>query len=511
MRDATRSPVCVTTRWIWMLALVAGCATVGRMTPLVYAQPPEPWSIPEDLSSGLLDGVGQPLSSGFPVLVTDQLGLVHAFWPQLPRQNDSQAGIMYYSRWDGNSWSIPLDILYSKAMPMRSPSAVVDVTGRIHLAWTVGTPGPIWYSSAPAAEAGSARAWSTPEQATDLSAWGFGLAVDSRGKCHIVFCTGSVDDRCYYSASADGKIWTSAASLYAGCDDCAARAAIDGRERIHVVFGSQSTGGRAMYYMRSEDGGQTWLAAQQLDQVDDRFAENYGPSWGTVITSGQGQVHVIWFGAPAGQRWHRWSDDGGVTWSPAQQISPDQRGLTMPVAPAFDSAGTLHLISMGWRDATGRPSGAFHLTWQNGRWSQPQLMGSRSDWDAEYAAATVARGNRLVAAWTDKKGPKGTFQIYASTLRLDAPEIVPSPVTPDAGATAPADEGAQAEPSRTPGVQAPAGSETPAPPVTALSAAGLGEHTVKSGSLPYLLAVLPPFVLLVLVLLVRASRRRRGG
>ncbi len=459
------------------------------------------------MSSGLLDETGQPLSSGFPVLATDPWGIVHAFWPQLPRQDDSQNGIMYYSRWDGSSWSEPIDVLFMKGRPMRSPSVVADETGRIHLAWTAGAQGPVWYSSAPAFQAGSAQAWSDPVQVSELNARGFGLAVDSAGRCHVAFCTGG-DQRCYYSASSEEGVWTSAVSLYAPCQYCVARVAMDGHGRIHTVFGSQSTGGQEMYYARSEDGGQTWLA-EELDHVDDRFGENYGPSWGTVIASGEAQVHVVWFGAPAGQRWHRWSNDGGKTWSAAEQISPDHRGLTLPVAAAFDSAGALHLVSMGWRDTAGRPSGAFHFVWQRGSWSEPQLIGSRSDWDAEYSALTIKGGNLLVAAWTDKQGPKGSFQIWASTLKADAPAVEPLPLTTSALPTPTALQSARMSGPRR-RRRASRCCRAHSSCHGSICGRAWSSDLTQSGWLPDLLGVLPPLVLLILVLFVRMSRQRAG-
>jgi hypothetical protein len=495
---------------LWAIVLVASCGLAGRSLPAVHAQPPEPWTDPQMLSSGLLDGSGQPLWSAFPALVADPWGGVQAFWTMLPRQQDaSQDGTLFWSHWDGSTWSPPIDVQYAQRRPMWLPMAALDETGRLHLAWMVGAQGSVWYSSALVGQAGSARAWSTPQQISDLISTGFGLATDSLGQAHIVFCTGGEDDRCYYSTSSDGNAWTSAAAIYNPCDDCSARVAVDGRGRIHTVFGSQSTGGKALHYSRSDDAGRTWLPAQEFDRVDDRFDENYGPSWGTVVTLGQDQVHVIWDGAPAGQRWHRWSSDGGNTWSEPQQISADHRGLTLPVAAAFDSAGTLHLVSMGWRDTTGLPSGAFHLTWQNGRWSQPQLIGSRSDWDAEYCALAITGGNRLVAAWTDKQGPKESYQVWASTLKVDAPSIPPIAYTPAATLTPTGQpRGAAPTASSTPGSE---GATPPAFPATALSSAGLGAQPAQSAWVPIVLGALPPLILVLLILIVRRNRQRQGG
>ena len=160
------------------------------------------------ISSTLLDEAGRPLSSSFPVLVTDSWGTAHAFWTQLPREGDSQSGAIYHARWDGSSWSEPIGILFSPERPMRSLSGALDTTGRIHIVWTAGAYGPVWHSSAPALQADSAGAWSVPSLVSVVNAWGLGLSIDSADRCHVAFCTGGDDDGCYHTSSVGGGTWT---------------------------------------------------------------------------------------------------------------------------------------------------------------------------------------------------------------------------------------------------------------------------------------------------------------
>lgn len=493
------------------LIVLVGLVLAGGGVQIANAQPPEPWTAPEQLSAGLLDESGQPLSLSFPTMVADSNGTVHAFWTRLHREEDvTFDGLLFYSRWDGGAWLAPVDVLLSARTVIWRPQAAIDAAGRIHLVWTAGFGEPIWYSSVTAAEAGSARAWSEPQQVSGSRTSGVGIAIDRQGRCHVVFCSGDQDDRCYYTASSDGVEWLSPSLVLAGCPDCDAHVAVDERGRLHAIFGSQGTDGTVMYYSRSEDGGGHWQAALELDRAGDNYSENYGPSWGTVTTQGRDEVHVIWFGAPSGQRWHCWSKDGGVTWSQPQQISSDHRGLTLPVATAFDSAGTLHLVSMGRRETPVLLTGAFHITWRGGRWSEPSLIGSRSDWDAEYAAAVVAGGNRIVAAWTDKEGPKGTNQIWVSTLALDAPRLEAQGVEPSTlPSVTPTVEQENAQP--TPSAAGTEASPTPTSLSPLQGAGGSGAGSAQRGWLVYLVGVLPPLILVVLTLLVRGARQRRGG
>ena len=265
----------------------------------------------------------------------------------------------------------------------------------------------------------------------------------------------------------------------------------------------------ALYYSRSEDDGQSWTPVEELDRADERYNERYGPSYATVLTWGRDQVYVIWDAAPSGQRWHLWSSDGGRTWSLPVQISPYERGLTLPVATAFDSAGTLHIVSAGYSEQDGLPAGAVHFAWQSGRWSESQRISARADWKAEFAALAIAGGDHLVATWTDKAGPKGTAQIWASFLRVDAPAAaLPSP-TPVAAVTSATPK--QPEPLSGAGTQEPESRSTPIAAATTASAPGPSGHLGQSGVLPALVGVLPPAVLVILILIVRRNRLRGGG
>lgn len=163
---------------------------------------------------------------------------------------------------------------------------------------------------------------------------------------------------------------------------------------------------------------------------------------------------------------------------------------------------------MGWREADGLWSGAFHLTWQDGRWSEPKLIGPRSDWDAEYAAVTVAAGNRLVAAWTDKKGPKETYQIWATTLTVDAPAV--EPAAPLSVAPASPEPLLQPEGVQPTGATVMGGAGQPDASPQAIEVSPPEPGSGQREWLTYLLGVLPPMALLALVLFVRAVRQGQG-
>jgi hypothetical protein len=393
------------------------------------------------ISQGLLDESGGSAKSAFPILVADAWGTVHAFWvTQFHEQTGTIGDTVYYAWWDGTEWYAPSDIVYT-GKRIGSTKAAVDAQGWLHLVWRDDYY--VWYSCAPVAEAASARSWSDPLPILDSAVSSLFITADAESNLHLVYAVAEEAGGVYYSSSsADEETWSDPVLVWALCDYCGAELALDGLGRIHVAFGSQLLSGEAVYYSRSDDGGQTWLPALEVDRVDAQYLGEYGPTLATVAAVGEGEVHFIWDGAPAGQRWHQWSFDGGDTWSAPQQISPVHRGLAGRLVTAVDSRDVLHLVSMGWLETSERPQGVFHTSWQNNTWSALQLVSDRQDLMGQHPALTVVNGNVLHTAWTRQYGDD-LHEIWAASLPVDAPfepplsepTVAAATPTPDVPAT----------------------------------------------------------------------------
>jgi len=437
MKRSNPAPVVATLAAAWLpgahrpvtigvLVLSALCILVGATR--THAQQPEPWTPPLRLSEGIVNDSGAPANCMNPVLVADAQRQVHAFWTATLQEDGTVADTLYYSRWDGNAWSTPVDLFYLPGTGIGLPQAAVDAQGWIHLVWT--GLGSAWYSRARTMEAGSPRAWTDPIEVNDEPASNafvaVGPAVEGASDVHIVYCAIQEQGYVAYTRSSDGRQWSAPVQI-ARVEGCFARLAVDGRLVLHLVYADQPgvEAGTAAYYVRSDDSGKTWSKPRQFDVKDARFVGEYGPAYPNVVALGDEEIHVIWDGAPAGQRWHQWSSDGGDTWSQATQISAEHRGLTGPNPLAVDSAGTLHMVSMGWLDTPENPKGAFHTYWANGSWSRPLHIGVRTDWDAEGPTLAIGGGNMLLAAWWHRTG--NAIEVWVSGLLADAPALTPAP------------------------------------------------------------------------------------
>lgn len=415
-------------RWLGatLACLLALCwVLTGSEAMWVGAQGWESWTSPAILSKDIGGKPGVPARFSYPVLAADAWGGVHAVWSAAFKEGAPIGDTLFYAFWDGSVWWPAVDVLYTPGKLISMPKIATDSKGWLHLVWAEGAVGQAWYARVPLAEAGSVRAWSPPVAIAHSRNAGHAIAVDAKDEVHLVFC--SADSSVYHTSSADGVSWGTPA--YVGetevsYPECWVGQSIDERGRLHVVWGQSLGQPGPVYYTRSDDGGSNWLPMLELDRRDETYWEGYAPGRPNVLTIGPDEVHIVWYGAPAGQRWHQWSLDGGDTWSHAEPVHPKLRGYMEPPSLAADSSGTLHLVSSGWIDDG--PSGTFHTYWRNGVWAPLTLVPvpeGGTGAGGEFRASVVTHGNKLLIAGD----LNGFTDIWASSLQLDALPVTPMP------------------------------------------------------------------------------------
>jgi hypothetical protein len=484
---------------------LAAWLLMGKWMSIVHAQEEEPWTHPILLSQGTMGIPGVSARASHSVLAADMWGGVHAFWSVTFEEDASIGDTLFYSFWDGLAWSAPVDVLYTPGEPIWIPKVAVDAQGWLHVVWTDNPAGQVWYIRVPATEASSVHAWARPIAVPAGLASGLSIGVDDAGTAHLVYCGAGAHQGVYHTSSPDGSSWST--STYVGDTgntaaesiECRLGLAVDARDRLHVVWGQSFVQVAPIYYSRSEDGGRNWLPPVEVDRKDERYWELYAPGRPNILAIGADEIHLVWFGAPGGQRWHQWSADGGDTWSPAEQIHPGFRGFMEPPGVASDSAGTLHLASSGWVDDG--PSGVFHTYWRDGHWSAlaliPRPEGQAGE-GGEYTPLVVTGGNTLHAVG-DLNGFGG---IWASSLALDVPGVPLEPrpaleVSRTAQLT-----------SLTSDVAVPTESQT----ASALGVAGIPPNsapmTQRSSERAVVIGILPAVLLIGVVLIVQLVRGR---
>jgi hypothetical protein len=433
----------------------------------------------------------------FPVAAVDPSGVVHVAWSCTRAEGDQaeKPDALFYTRWDGVSWSPPVDVLLSpEGRPIQNPAMAADMVGNLHIIWTDSLS--LFYSQARASDAGTALAWMPP---IALAYVGYGaatIAADGTGTVHVVYP--DPDTGVYYLRSFDGggtwsqpeEIWQ-ASMGHVGAS--AARVAVDAKGTIHVVWtqiplpdGYPPLG---VFYSQSVNGGETWSAPLQVAGED--YAE------GNILTIGEQSVHLTWHGrAGVGGTFHQWSMDGGQTWSVPTKLL-EGGGITREPALAIDSAGVVHLAAVG-------SEGISYTYWQDGKWAMPMTVEATTVngifYEPHHATLVVSRGNHLVLVWTRQ----GIGEIAYTTRRTRAPDIIPqllsTPTSEPAVVlfpTAASISGSTMEPSRTP--TAPSYLN----PQSTISASN------HQGALPILAAVIPATLVVATVVLARLLRGSR--
>lgn len=435
-----------------------------------------------------------------PAIAADMAGNVHVVWGQvtLTPRLATGADTLVYRRWDGQSWTDPIDVLTSPDEGATEfPELATTPDGMLHAAWsTSGASGKLWYAYAPACCANRATAWSTPQQ-LDAGILGGTIAMisDSRGRLHIAFAESDTSNIIYRRSDDSGATWSLRVTIPNGAtgqDEFAtyARLAADGQGRVHAVWSVQPWPGRRVMYARSDDGGDTWNTPTVIDEYDpERYlSAGYGPIWIDVEARGDSEVHLMWDGAPTVERNHVYSTDGGQTWSRPMTVFPEITlvGRNGWNDMAVDSAGTLHAVAL---------IQPWHAQWANGAWSPSSKVAN--DGHAELMRVAVSLGNELHVVWNrfvpDQAGSVWYARGETNAPRMDAQALPTVPTTRTPAATLPARQTPTASP--TP-VQVPGDGQ---PPSTSPDAVTV-----------LLLSTLPALTLVLLVAGVQIRKRRRN-
>lgn len=399
------------------------------------------WSEPYPLSSGQGEVSGASL-------VADPYGYVHAFWSeQNPEENYS---ILQYARFDGEKWSTPVDIYATTATyALNAKAATIDSAGILHLAWSLGSQGPIYYTTAPAYDALSIKMWKEPVL-IDFPAWRVSLQVGTNGELHLLYIKDSGNDRgIYYTNSVNGGLtWQIPIWLDPDIPPTYVPGGggmkMDDNNGLHVLWyyldlEDPAAPARWIRYTYSPDGGVTWDTPSTIDRdlTNDGSLRVAGP-----LMAIQGNtVQVVWAGGDEPYRRYSYSQIGSSVWStPVEKIFGDLLGQAGD-SLAEDALGRLHYIGQ-----IRYPQGIYHSILFNGRWSLPTLVyliasdasdpiGNRIH--AHGISAAFRLGNQLVITFFDRKESQNV-QLYAmyktfSDVPATPPQNTPVHVEPTQG------------------------------------------------------------------------------
>lgn len=468
----------------------------GRLNALAWAfAPPSLWTEVSNISQS----AGIP---GLPASASDAEGRLHVLWAERP-DPETPATALRYAVWREGRWSRPATVLVAPQGKAEEPALAV-VGERLHALWT-GNNGEIFYSRAFVRDANAQNAWRPaalvgPQLGSSTPV----LVADLLGRLHGIYAVPLNEERgLYYIRSDDGgETWTSPQRIF---DAVAARwarvlhptLAVDEQGVIHVAWVRAPLPGygapEGLYYAASKDEGQSWTAPFVL--AEGAF------DWPQLQATYAGQVHVFWTELSGNRhRYHRWIE--GETWTLPARVPGFER-LTGPVGLAADGQGGLHLAAL-IADDVGQPA-VLYTTWNGTRWGERELvrLERRLVPDALAGAALsleLPLGRLdLVFRALDLEAETPRAALFAMSrnippvLTLPAPAFAPPPTpTPTPGPT----------PTATP---TPLPTVNPSPPVPSVPVLAVGPLL-----LPFTAVLgLGGALLLVMVAVLASSRRRR--
>lgn len=396
------------------------------------AQQPNQWTAQQRIPN--YDNEGKA-----PYLVADSNKTVHAF----NSQKVSEQLVIIYRQWSlERGWTAPIDILLpTEKKQARMMGAFLDQSGMIHLVFFSGDDlsANIYYSNAPAVNAGQAQAWSAPELIGEkaITPSIAALAGDDKGNLFVVY-SGKPDGRGLYALSSNdaGDSWsdpipiflTYSSELFPG----ALRMHLEQQGQLHAVWTINNTtgNGEAIYYARRTLDHLQWSEPIELAVVD-----GYEADWPSVITydneagTRTDELFVIYQNSQPATRWMRKSYDGGETWTAPIRLFPHV-GEYAHAALLVDSNNDLHMI-LGNRTGNPPVHGMWHSVWLGGRWSDldPIVSGHpvgsgfiEERFDPTAPRSVISQGNVLLVTWvTDPSA--GRNGVWYSYITLDAPEL----------------------------------------------------------------------------------------
>lgn len=335
---------------------------------LVFAEP-SPWSEPVIVSKG-------QAYPAVPSVATDAQGWLHVLWSEGSLSGEAGTALTY-ARWDGTAWTSPAAVLRSADGKSDQP-ALVTVGDRLHAVWSSGQGGEVLYSRAFAGDAHAASGWSEPFPLPSPGEVGSRphILVSGDGVLHVVYAVPVNEGRgIYHTRSADGgETWDPARQVFDAAAagwlmaDCP-QAAADTQGLLHVAWVRSGVPGagsaQGVYYANSADGGDIWSAPFEI------AAGSH--AWPQAAAGAPGQVHLVWHESGAQPAWwHRWSSDGGQTWTRQDRVSGFD-AVSAPVALLdHDDSGGLYLA--GVTEGSGDGPALLLVAWDGQRWGAPETF-----------------------------------------------------------------------------------------------------------------------------------------
>ena len=391
------------------------------------ARPAPVWGSPQVLSNSTV-------TASEPAMAVDLAGNFHLVW--LERAGDGAADTIQYATGNGGPMSagVALSSL-STGEFIRQPVLLADAQGWLHLAWSGGSRGEIFYSRAMISAAGDPAAWSTVQVVSNGSAAWPQLAYDLAGRLYLMYIVQYNEARGVYLVhSSDGGVsWSQAELIFdaagAGWQGIGAAAlAVEpgaGGEQttvLHAAWVEEALPGtqpsQGLYYAQAT----TSLAElEPLTWSEPQVMAGELANWPRLVLA-EDELHLLYTVGESGVWERRMPVSAASDWSAAVRILGGE-GYSLTGDSLYTHAGgggrEIHLVSVS---DVGQ---LIYAHWHAGRWEAIELVDAASQALGTVngaAAGSPPTGGVLGVAWTSGDANGVTSLIWTTRL---IPEVEP--------------------------------------------------------------------------------------
>jgi len=179
------------------------------------------------------------------------------------------------------------------------------------------------------------------------------------------------------------------------------------------------------YYTSSTDQGKTWSTPIAVGPEGGTMSLDEWWIDGGIGRDASGNLYAVWDtqGSTNDIGWLSFSTDGGLTWSPAIQVPPDQLVGPHLMEVAGGGSGIAYVSWLSYANAPGYALyvRTFSVTkgWLSGPFQVSTQFGDTSVWPGDTTGISYLGGGRIAASWGSAVNAKNKKDdIYATTVTI---------------------------------------------------------------------------------------------
>ncbi len=228
-----------------------------------------------------------------PFATCDREGRIWAVWSREAGVRGHGDYELFYTRWNVTTWDLPQQLNPTNSRRLDHLSGLACGGNEIWLT-TMSNP-PSWDSCAVFATRWNGTNWDTLVKISPDGEWAWfsDVAVDERGRPHIVWCDGGTRGRIYYRTRDNNgwttPIWINDPNIVHCASWAAPKIAIDNCGNLHVVWVGVAAGETDWDIFYSKYDGEHWLSPIRLN-YNDGYTEMYP---GIALSSPE-NIWVVW-------------------------------------------------------------------------------------------------------------------------------------------------------------------------------------------------------------------------